>query len=101
MTREEIEAALAILDRPAVGIAPSYWTSRLPESVTEQALRALLRALPVLEAAREHAQTMSGSWEEPTGGEDERMLTFHRYGPCCDVCLAIREYDRQEEKPCE
>ena len=86
MTREEIEAALAILDRPAVGIAPSYWTSRLPESVTEQALRALLRALPVLTEVRlqefDHRQIVGEECD-------------------CDMCVAIREYDRQEEKPCE
>ena len=74
MTRNEIEAALAQIARFDVP------HTKL-EAMAVAALRALLRALPVLEAAHEEAIDHG----------------FKLYQCDCRVCEAVREYDRQEE----
>lgn len=103
VTREEIEAALAIIDRNPSSIASSYWTSRLPEATAKRALHALLRALPVVEAARRMrvaGESKAEAWETTHDNLNVRMTAAANewFASIREVLDAIREFDR-EVKP--
>jgi hypothetical protein len=82
MTREEIEAALAVCERR------KSQGSEMEPDIAITALRALLRAMPVIEAAR-----AQGAWE-PT---DEHGNYSVWQEMCATTGEAIREHDKEEE----